>query len=282
MGGDELHETAVEPELNTGWVGHPYHYETDVGSTNDVMKAWVGAGSAQDPPAGTVLLADHQSAGRGRLGRQWQAPPGTSLLFSTLFRPDWPANQGGWLTMLAGLAVVEAIEAVAELPVGLKWPNDIMLNNDGQWRKVGGLLLDAQLQDDRLVHAIVGIGLNVNIAQADLPDVVTPATSLMVAGGDKAIPRRPLLLACLRQLEHHYEQADRGQSPWQAWNDRLITLGRNVTVTLGDGSPGVTGVAEGTDQWGGLLLRDAAGALHTLAAGDVTLRGGPRSDEERR
>lgn len=269
----ELSEAAVRAELTTAWLGRPYRYVASIDSTNEQMKAW-----AADPawPSGTVLLADFQSAGRGRLDRRWDAPPGTALLFSVLLRPGWPAHQGAWLTMLAGLAVVEAIEAITGLPAQLKWPNDVVLasGGTGEWHKVCGLLLDATLAPagDRLESAIVGIGLNVNIPATALPVAATPATSLLVAGA-RPVSRRALLLVLLERLERHYEAAVAGHSPVGAWAARLITLGRPVVVTSVESSSSFTGMAEGIDEWGQLLVRDATGALHTVAAGDVTLRG---------
>lgn len=268
---DALDEAAVRPVLTTTWLGRPYHYVAEIGSTNDRLKEWVAAGSADDPPAGAVLLTDYQSAGRGRLGRRWEAPPGSSLLFSTLFRPSWPAVRAGWLTMLASVAIAEAVQATTGLTVGLKWPNDIMILRAGQWHKVGGLLLDSQLDGDRLTYVIVGSGLNVNMQAEALPDTVTPATSLLLATGSP-VPRRPLLVACLQRLETHYEAADRGHSPRSAWSERLITLGQPVSVSHGIDAAALTGMAEATDEAGNLLVRDARGALHKIAAGDVTLR----------
>ena len=270
---NDLSEVIVKPALSTVWFGRPYVYAASLDSTNEQMKAWVA-----DPayPSGAVLLADFQSAGRGRLDRRWDAPPGTALLFSVLLRPRWPVNQGAWLTMLAGLAVAEAIEAVAGLPARLKWPNDVVLavGETGEWHKVCGLLLDVTLAPagDRLESAIIGIGLNVNIPESGLPVAATPATSLLVAGG-RPVARRALLLALLERLEQYYEAAVVGRSPAEGWATRLITLGRPVVVTSPGSSSSPAGTAEGVDEWGQLLVRDASGVLHTVAAGDVTLRG---------
>lgn len=269
----ELNPAIVGATLTTRWLGRAYRYRPAVDSTNDQMKRWAAEGA----PHGAVWLADFQSAGRGRLDRRWDAPPGTSLLLSALLRPTgWPAERGAWLTMLAGLAVVEAIEAITGLPAQLKWPNDVVLasGETGEWHKVCGLLLDATLAPagDRLESAILGIGLNVNIPATALPVAATPATSLLVAGG-RPVSRRALLPALLERLERHYEAAVAGHSPVGAWAARLITLDRHVVVTSIGQSSSLTGVAEGVDEWGQLLVRDATGALHTVAAGDVTLRG---------
>jgi BirA family biotin operon repressor/biotin-[acetyl-CoA-carboxylase] ligase len=270
MSDDNLDETEVRAALTTAWLGQSYFYLDAIDSTNDHMKAW-----AADPayPTGTVLLTDYQSAGRGRLDRRWEAPPGTSLLFSVLFRPGWPAEQGPWLTMLAGLAAAEAIEAVAGLPARLKWPNDVVIDHDGAWRKVGGLLLDTTLgSDGRLESAILGIGLNVNIPAEALSAAATPATSLLVAGG-RPVARRPLLIALLERLERRYDAADAGRSPHAEWRERLVTIGHPVTVSAAGSDQVLTGIAEDTDEWGQLIVRDETGRRRTIAAGDVTLRG---------
>lgn len=268
---DDLQETAVHSSLSTAFIGRPYHYIREIGSTNDELKTWVYEGTAEHPPAGTVLLTDHQTSGRGRLGRRWEVPPGSSLLFSVLFRPGWPAHRSGWMTMIAGLALAEAVEAMSGITVGLKWPNDLMAKHHGQWRKFGGLLLDAHVQGDRLVWAVLGVGINVNVAIDELPETATPATSLLILTGHP-IPRRPLLLECLSRLEHYYKSAERGRSPRPDWNERLITLGRPVSVSNGLGSPVIMGLAEGTDEWGRLLVRDDSGKLQIVGAGDVPFR----------
>jgi len=264
----DLNPAIVGATLTTQWLGRAYRYAAELDSTNDQMKRW----AAEDAPHGAVWLADYQSAGRGRLDRRWDAPPGTSLLLSVLLRPTgWPAERGAWLTMLAGLAAAEAIERVAGLPSRLKWPNDVLVEHGGQWRKTGGLLLDATLDGPRLATAIVGIGLNVNVPAAALPDFATPATSLLAAG-ERPVARRALLVELLARLEHHYAAAGAGQSPAAAWSARLQTLGQAVAVTAAGSAAPLLGVAEGVDEWGRLLVREATGQLHTVAAGDVTLR----------
>jgi BirA family biotin operon repressor/biotin-[acetyl-CoA-carboxylase] ligase len=269
-----LTQAAVQEALQTRWLGRSFRAVEATGSTNDDLKAWAFA----DPPApdGTVLLAGYQYAGRGRFDRRWEAPPDSSLLFSTLFRPDWPAERANWLTMLAGLAVVEAIESAAAGPApvraGLKWPNDVVLMTGDGPRKTAGLLLDSVLSaGGRLETAVLGIGLNVNLPAESLPPASTPPTSLLVALG-RPQSRLALLVAILEGLERHYEAAAAGQSPREAWNARLLTLGREVAVSHHGGGDVLHGVAEGTTEQGHLLVRDAAGQTHVVAAGDVSLR----------
>jgi BirA family transcriptional regulator, biotin operon repressor / biotin---[acetyl-CoA-carboxylase] ligase len=269
-----LSQTAVLTALRTKWLGRVCHYEPVVASTNDLLKAAVGQGTAVSPKNGTLYLTDYQSAGRGRLQRRWLAPPGTCLLLSLLLRPNWPAEQANWLTMLTALAAAEALEAAAGLPIHLKWPNDLMLHHDRAWRKVGGILLEGNLDESgRLDSAVVGLGLNVNIPSDQLPPASTPASSLLAATGQE-IDRLLLLADLLLRLEGYYETAVAGQSPQPVWNERLLTLGRAVRVTQrsGDVATIIEGTAEATDEWGSLLVRDASGKLHTISAGDVTMR----------
>lgn len=270
----ELSATAVQPLLTTQWIGRTYHYLEQVDSTNTRLQAMTAARPAGDPPAGTVVTADYQSAGRGRLARRWEAPAGTSLLFSVLFYPGWSAEQGLWLTMLGSMAAAEAIEQTAGIPVRLKWPNDILIEAGSGWRKVAGLLVDTQLDPEgRISTAIVGTGINVNQTAAQLPDALYPPTSLRLAT-ERIHSRQALLVACLERLERHYEAANNGHSPREAWYNRLMTIGKPVTISLHTVNGTVTyleGTAEDVDQWGRLLVRTSSGEVHTVGAGDVTL-----------
>lgn len=262
----------LQRALTTRWVGRVYDYVEATGSTNDDLRGRAAADPAL--PAGAVLLAEYQSAGRGRLGRRWEAPPGSSLLFSVLLRPGWPAEQAAWLTMIAGLAAVAAIRgAIGPSPrVGLKWPNDVMIIVDDEPRKVGGILLDTALDGvGRIESVVVGIGLNVNTPAEALPAAATPPTSLPAATG-RTYDRAALLAALLAALETGYEAAAAGRSPRADWDAELLTLGREVVVSYGDGREIVSGRAESTTDNGLLIVRDAAGALHTISAGDVSLR----------
>ena len=269
---DDLRESVVQMALSTRWLGRAYRYFDRIDSTNDRLKAAVEPGDECSPAAGTVFLADYQSQGRGRLNRRWLSPPGASLLLSVLVRPGWPVERAQWLTMAAGLAATEAMETVLQTPVGIKWPNDLVLRLNETWCKVGGLLLEGDVDGNgRLRSAVLGMGLNVNIPSAQLPPAVTPATSLSVAAG-RPISRLSLLTHFLQRLENRYERADAGESPQPTWNRRLVTLGRRVQATHTGAAAQLVGTAVGTDEWGRLQVRDDVGALHLLAAGDVTLR----------
>ena len=263
-----LARLAISDALQTRWLGRSFEVLEEVDSTNVVLSRLASEGA----PAGTMIIADFQTEGRGRRERRWHAPPRTSLLFSILLRPGWPVRQAQWLTMIAGLATVAAIEAVAPLEVGLKWPNDVMiqetLKGRSRWHKTGGILLETRLDGEVVREATVGLGLNVNIARQDLPEGPTPATSLLAATG-RAYDRTALLARLLQRLETLYEEAATGRSPQAAWDARLVTRNRQVRVVMEDGV--VEGVALGSDAWGRLLVRTAENEVRRFAAGDVTL-----------
>jgi len=261
----ELNEKTIAEALTTVWLGHAVHYFDELDSTNDTLAELAQAGA----PHGTLVITDYQRQGKGRQQRRWEAPAGSSLLLSLLFRPNWPVEQANWLVMIGGLAALRTIELTTALAAGLKWPNDVMVRTGEGWRKAGGLLLETSLSDAGVEQAILGIGLNVNIPAADLPAADTPATSLLAASGH-SVPRLPLLVRLLQTLESLYEAAAEGHSPERFWTERLLTLGQQVTGS--DGEHTVSGLATGTDNWGRLLVRDDAGRTYTFAAGDVTLR----------
>lgn len=268
----DFDEKQMQAARQSRWVGQHIIYHPTVGSTNDDLKTMVAQGTAVSPPAGTVVLTDYQSRGRGRFDRRWEAPPATSLLFSVLFRPNWPADYNHWLMMLAGVAAAEAIAAQTGLDVRIKWPNDVVLPLAGEWRKVSGLLLEGNLDaNGRCQSAVLGMGINVNVPQSALPAAPTPPTSLLVATGH-AISRRVLLLDLLARLEHHYEAAASGRSPQPLWQQYLMTLGQPVTVTQAGAGEAIVGTAVATGEWGQLLVQDSDGRVHTILAGDVTLR----------
>jgi BirA family biotin operon repressor/biotin-[acetyl-CoA-carboxylase] ligase len=254
-------------------LGQIVHAFAEVGSTNTVLAVL----AQREAPQGTMVIADYQSHGRGRRQRRWEAPPRSSLLLSLLFRPDWPAVRASWLTMIAGLAAVDAMQTCTPLQAALKWPNDVMIwdtaPGSAGWCKVGGLLLETRLDGDQLRQAIIGIGLNVNIPRDQLPQTGsagtgTPAGSLLATSG-QYVPRLRLLTHFLQRLETLYERAAAGQSPQPAWDARLLTRDQPVRVTGAKGI--VEGTALGSDEWGRLLVRAADGELHRFAAGDVTL-----------
>lgn len=252
---------AVAPLLTTHRFGRCLRGHERVDSTNTRAWAWAHEGA----PEGSVVLAEYQDAGRGRLGRSWQAGAGLNLTFSAVLYPPLPPERLGLIALAAGLAVAEALEPYAA-PVrpALKWPNDVLLEG----KKCCGVLLESTLQARRSV-VILGIGLNIN--QDAFPDALAGrATSLLLATG-RHTPRAPLLADLLARLEARYDALLAGHDDVlrQAFRNRLAGLGETVRFRLTDAGGEVTGRLEGITENGALLLRTAAG-LRAYAAGELT------------
>jgi BirA family biotin operon repressor/biotin-[acetyl-CoA-carboxylase] ligase len=233
--------------------------ETD--STNSRLLDEARAGA----PEGVVLVADHQTAGRGRLGRRWEAPPGSSLLVSVLLRPTVAVEHAHLVTMAAGLAASDACEAVAGLRPGLKWPNDLVVDD----AKLAGLLAESVVDGDALRALVVGMGLNVTAAPAEA------ATSLADATG-ATVDRRPLLDAWLQRLDARLDALDEVLADYRP---RCATLGRDLRVERPTG-PALEGTAVDVTDAGHLVV-DAGGERVAVAVGDVVhvrpSRGGSRT-----
>lgn len=259
----------IESVLTTRIFGHNLVFLPRTTSTNDVARDLAVHGA----PEGTVVVADEQTTGRGRMGRRWLASPGTCLLCSILFRPTMPPTQVAQLTMLCSLAAADALEHIAGLHVDLKWPNDLIVKIPNPqsitWKKLAGILTETGAWGSGLEFAIVGIGINVNVAPEELPALAPDATSILAETG-RATDRAVLLAALLAGVEQRYEALQAGANPQPEWAARLATLGQPVQAITPDKV--LTGVAESVDEGGALLLRTSDGALHRLLAGDVTLR----------
>jgi BirA family transcriptional regulator, biotin operon repressor / biotin---[acetyl-CoA-carboxylase] ligase len=225
------------------------------GSTNADLAALATAGE----PAGLVLVADEQTAGRGRLGRTWSAPPGSALTFSVLVRPSVPPARLGWLPLVSGLALVDAVRSTTGLAVELKWPNDVLVGAG----KLGGILTERVGGTDA---AVVGIGLNVAMSAEQLP--VPTATSLAVElAGSTPPDRSDLLAAVLAALDGWLDRWESGEDLRGRFRAACATLGRPVRVDLPAGGT-LTGTARDVDDAGRLVV-DTDGGETAVAAGDV-------------
>jgi len=258
-----LSVSRIQDGLGTRIVGRTVVYKAEIGSTNDEAKRMARAGA----PEGTLVIADYQNRGRGRLHRDWVAPAGSGLLMSLIFRPELAAHEFQRLTMLCGLAVAEAIELQTGLQAGLKWPNDVVIAGS----KVCGILSEIEFEGPKVSFAVVGIGMNVNLDPALLPaDLPLTATSLSRELGAE-VARLPLLQSLLQKIEERYSTLGTDQSLHREWAARLVTLGKPVTVS--GIVPALEGIAEGVDVDGALLVRLAGGRLEKVLAGDVSVRG---------
>ncbi len=225
------------------------------GSTNADLAALARPGA----PSGAVLVADHQTAGRGRFTRVWTAPPGASLAVSLMLRPpaDRPARWL-WLPLLAGLAVVDGVRAAAGVAARLKWPNDVLVSG----RKLCGILAE-RVESPAGPAVVIGMGINTTLATADLP--VPTATSLAIEGAD-ADPGA-VVAAVLLAFEGRYTRWLAGADLRDDYAAACDSIGRPVRVDLGDGDA-VEGTGVGVDADGRLLVRTPSG-VREFAAGDV-------------
>jgi BirA family biotin operon repressor/biotin-[acetyl-CoA-carboxylase] ligase len=212
---------------------------------------------------GLILIAREQSAGRGRLARSWESPSG-GLYLSLLLRPPIPLARAQQVTMLVSLAAIDACQAVAGVTPRPKWPNDLLL--DG--RKLAGTLTELASDGPRLRYAVIGLGLNVNNMFADGP-LADSAISLRMATG-RPHDIAALADAFIRSLGERYAALRAGASPHHAWARELEPLGRRVQVQRQGQAP-LAGRAEAVSPEGALLVRDDAGMLHTIWAGDVVI-----------
>jgi BirA family biotin operon repressor/biotin-[acetyl-CoA-carboxylase] ligase len=227
----------------------------ETGSTN----ADLATAGRHGAVSGTVLVADHQTSGRGRLDRRWTAPPGTSLAISVLLTPpaNVPAARWLWLPLLAGLAVRETVVALGAADVGVKWPNDVLIGD----RKVCGILSERIVGDT--ASAVIGMGINTTLSADQLP--VPTATSLALAGARHE--PADVVVAVLDALGQWYARWLDGEDLSDAFNSGCSTVGRTVRVERG-AAAAVEGVAVGVDHEGRLLVR-TSGAVQAFAAGDV-------------
>jgi BirA family biotin operon repressor/biotin-[acetyl-CoA-carboxylase] ligase len=248
-----------------------YLQQTD--STNLQAKKLAGQGAGH----GSGILADSQTAGRGRLAREWFSPPGTNLYCSYILRPAIGTEDFSKLTMVAGLATARYLNALSSVPVGLKWPNDIHIEG----KKCGGILCESEISNGESIsnYAIIGIGLNLNISQDELPEhLQSIATSLFIETGVHHDARRiyrelrTALLDCVRDFVErgfHYSLAQ--------WRKYDTTYGKWLEWVTPDGRK-VWGKSLGPDDDGLLQVEDGRGTIHQVISGDVNLaRGGTTS-----
>jgi BirA family transcriptional regulator, biotin operon repressor / biotin---[acetyl-CoA-carboxylase] ligase len=257
---DDLSPQRVLGRLNTQRLGRNYEFLTSCPSTNDLVRGRAATGAAE----GLLVVADSQSAGRGRLGRTWNSPSGQNLYLSLLLRPHLPARHAAPLTLLAGAALAHTL-AQAGLNPRLRWPNDLQLLRAGEWRKTAGILTEMSTDGDWVRHIVLGVGLNVNGVEFP-PELAERATSLRLSAG-RAFDRAELLVDFLADFEPRYDDFV-AQGPAQAlaeWRrhadlDHLGCISRD----------GIEGIATDIDETGALLVRDAAGRMHRVTSGETS------------
>lgn len=244
--------------LNTTLIGRNILYYPSLPSTMDVAKRLAERGVGE----GTVIIAAEQTAGRGRLGRRWLSPSGSSFSVSIILHPDLAKLPQ--LNMVASLAVARSIRKITGLESAIKWPNDILLNG----KKVSGILIENILEGGKVNATIVGIGINLTLDPSAFPEIATTATSLSIESG-KRISQWEILPLLLKEFESIYQSLYRGESIYEKWLARVETLGKLVRVKSDNTVE--EGYAESINTDGSLVLKRSDGSLVTMVAGEVTL-----------
>ena len=261
---DALHADDLLARLGkTKVIGRDIRVFQETTSTNDIVEKLARDGVKE----GAVVFAESQTKGRGRLGRVWMSPPGKGLWFSILLRPNLRPVETTQLTVASATALRRAIRDVTGLAPDIKWPNDLLIGG----KKVVGVLTEMSAEVDRVRHAILGIGVDVNLSAAEFPPELRKlATSLKVETGE-TVSRPELAAAILRELDFDYERICAGKFPEVAdeWEAGCATIGKNVSVQIGGRK--ISGRAEALDEDGALLVRTEHGRLERIIGGDVTL-----------
>lgn len=262
--GDVFTQAELKSVIGTHKVGENLVFLDTVDSTNTRAKQLAEAGA----PDGTLVVAESQSAAKGRRGRSWLAPSGTGVWFSLMLRPQIEPEHASMLTLVAAMAVEKGIRDTTGLDGSIKWPNDIVV--DG--KKVCGILTEMSADMDCINHVVVGIGINANIR--DFPkELQDKATSLLLASG-QTVKRAALLNAVLLAWEEYYEtflQTEDLSLLAEAYNEKLAGLGGMVRVLAPKGE--YTGTSRGINRRGELLVEREDGSITEVMSGEVSVRG---------
>ena len=240
-----------------------------VGSTNDVVRDWLAAGTAEV----CLAVADEQTAGRGREGRTWQAPAGHALLLSLGFRPTWLAPEKVWrLAAIVSVAMAEAGEFMAGVAPGsisLKWPNDLVVDDRGTVRKLAGVLGETAGLGTPHGWAVVGLGINADWPVEEFPSDLADAMTSLAAIGSRRIHEDELLEAFLASLEPRFDALHAGAFDGAEWADRQVTTGRDIELSGPDGAV-FQARATGVDvETGALVIEESLGRGRSVFVGDV-------------
>ncbi len=260
-------KASIQEELKTKVFGQKLLYKEEIDSTNTEAKRQ----ALQADTHGLLVIAEEQSAGRGRRGRSWDSQKGTGIFMSLLLKPEeyLAPDKASMLTLITALATAEAIEEITGLKAGIKWPNDIVVNN----KKVCGILTEMSADNDGIRYVVIGIGINVNTREFP-EEIKHTATSLLLEKSDR-IDRSLLVAAVLEKLEFYYEQFLECQSLHfllEHYNEKLVNFGRQVKVLGSDGQEELTGIAKGINKEGELLV-EMEGRLIEVRSGEVSVRG---------
>lgn len=254
----------LESRMDTKWAGHPVIFYDALPSTNLQAKLDAENGAVQ----GTLLVADMQTAGRGRRGRSWSSPGGTNAYFTLIIKPDFRVELASMVTLVMGLAVADGIRKTCGVEAYIKWPNDIVIGG----KKVCGMLAEMSVERDYIHYVVIGVGINVGL-QAFPPEIADVATCLQEECGYR-VSRAELVANVMKEFESSYEIFQREGSLkglMEHYNNLLVNRDREVRVL----EPGAEfqGISKGINDTGELLVEKEDGTISKVYAGEVSVRG---------
>lgn len=257
-------QNELESRMDTKWAGHPVSFYDTVNSTNLRAKLDADNGASE----GALVVADMQTAGRGRRGRTWSSPAGLNVYFTLILKPQYVPDKASMVTLVMALAVAEGIHETCGVEAGIKWPNDIVANE----KKVCGILTEMSVERDFIHHVVIGVGINVGL-QEFAPELAATATSLQAECGRK-VPKATLVANIMKAFEKHYE-VFQGKADLSGligcYNEMLVNRDREVRVLDPKGE--YNGIARGINEVGELLVELPDGRVEKVYAGEVSVRG---------
>ena len=260
--GSIYNETTIADQIHTKWAGKTVHFARETDSTNLWIKRLAKEGASE----GTLALAEFQSAGRGRLGRSWEVPEGTSVMMSILLRPKFEPQYAPTLTLVMGMAVAKAVKSLG-FDVSIKWPNDVVVSH----KKICGILTEMGVRDGKIDYAVIGVGINVNIKEFP-EEMVDKATSLYLESG-KDFDRSQIPGLVMEAFEKYYEKfAATCDLSGLKEEYESILANYNQPVRVLAKEP-YEGVARGITDGGELLVEKTDGTIVAVSAGEVSVRG---------
>ena len=260
--GSIYNETTIADQIHTKWAGKTVHFARETDSTNLWIKRLAKEGASE----GTLALAEFQSAGRGRLGRSWEVPEGTSVMMSILLRPKFEPQYAPMLTLVMGMAVAKAVKKLS-FDVSIKWPNDVVVSH----KKICGILTEMGVRDGKIDYAVIGVGINVNIREFP-EEMADKATSLYLESG-KEFDRSQIPGLVMEAFEEYYEKfAATCDLSGLKEEYESILANYNQPVRVLAKEP-YEGVARGITDGGELLVEKTDGTIVAVSAGEVSVRG---------
>ena len=260
--GGIYNETTIADQIHTKWAGKTVHFARETDSTN----LWIKRLAKEGAPEGTLALAEFQSAGRGRLGRSWEVPEGTSVMMSILLRPKFEPQYAPTLTLVMGMAVAKAVKNLG-FDVSIKWPNDVVVSH----KKICGILTEMGVRDGKIDYAVIGVGINVNIKEFP-EEMADKATSLYLESG-KEFDRSQIPGLVMEAFEKYYEKfAATCDLSGLKEEYESILANYNQPVRVLAKEP-YEGVARGITDGGELLVEKTDGTIVAVSAGEVSVRG---------